>query len=268
MSSPSSTGVVLVGAETTARDLTWQAFANLGVTVSTTTKPKGVEEDTILVPTDATGLAACAHLSLDDAASRRFQLTADPARLRRFAADELGLPIAETPAHLVTILVARSTDPNTGALATWFCEPITQSEGVWVQPAALSIAARDAARSIAARITNALGGVGLYTVTLSIEAEDAFLHHTTCLPTAAGDVTLATQRLDQYELLARAVLNLPCDSTLFTPGAALATGDALDLAQVLAIPESNVLMHNGTNLVFATAETAEDARTRIQHLAE
>lgn len=267
MTSPSSTGVVLVGADTPARNLTEQAFANLGVSVSVTTKPSSAPEGATLVPTDESGLAACAKLSLDDATSRRFQLTADPARLRRFAADELGLPTAETPAHLVTVLVARSTDPNTDALATWFCEPIEQSESVWMQPASLSIAARDAARSIAARITNALGGVGLYTVTLSIEAEDAFLHHTTCLPTAAGDVTLATQRLDQYALLARAVLNLPCDSTLFTPGAALATGDAMDLAQVLAIPESNVLLSGDTNLVFATAETAEDARTRIQHLA-
>jgi phosphoribosylglycinamide formyltransferase 2 len=67
----------------------------------------------------------------------------------------------------ITLLTVRSVDPASGEGATWFCEPIghRQDRGDYVeswQPAQMTTAALESARSVAARITGALGGRGVF----------------------------------------------------------------------------------------------------------
>ena len=124
----------------------------------------------------------------------------------------------------ITLLVVRSIDPTTGELATWFCEPIGHRQDAsgyvesW-QPMPLSPAALDSARSIAARITNALGGRGVFGVELFISGDEVYFSEVSPHPHDTGMVTLSTQRVDEFALHARAILGLPIDVTCISPGA-------------------------------------------------
>lgn len=133
----------------------------------------------------------------------------------------------------VTLLTVRAVDPQTGELATYFCEPIghRQSGGDYVeswQPQPMSEIAHGTARSIAARIVNALGdpargarfsGRGVFGVELFVKGDEVFFSEVSPRPHDTGLVTLATQRLSEFELHARAVLGLPVNVDLVSPGA-------------------------------------------------
>lgn len=173
----------------------------------------------------------------------------------------------------VTILAARSVDPETGQLATWFCEPIgTSHNGPYLtecwQPAPLTEAAMGNARSIAARVTGALECCGVFAIELFVDGEEVYFSQASPLPRLAGMLTRATQRLDQFELQARASLGLPIDATLVSPGAARVVRDVADqatpaaLAAAMAVEETGVQVIGQHILVRSTAETVEEARER------
>ncbi|WP_066523954.1 ATP-grasp domain-containing protein [Corynebacterium bouchesdurhonense] len=178
----------------------------------------------------------------------------------------------------VTILAVRSVDPATGELATWFCEPIgTRHErGRLVQsfqPAQLTEAAMDNARSIAARVTGAMNSCGVHSVELFIDGEEVYFSQATPRPTLDGMVTRATQRLDQFELHARASLRLPIDATLISPGASQLVpteGRAVTtecLARAMAVEETGVQVLASALLMRSTGETAEEAQERAARAA-
>ncbi len=186
----------------------------------------------------------------------------------------------------VTMLTVRSLDPETGKEATWFCEPIghRQDNGDYVeswQPAPMSDAALDNARSVAARITNALGGRGVFGVELFIKGDDVFFSEVSPRPHDTGMVTMATQRFNEFDLHARAILGLPIDTTLVSPGAsAVIYGiDARDtdieftgLSAALSVPETDVRLfgkpvsykRRRLGVAVSTAETIQEARERSQ----
>ncbi|SDL94886.1 formate-dependent phosphoribosylglycinamide formyltransferase [Corynebacterium mycetoides] len=171
----------------------------------------------------------------------------------------------------VTIITARSIDPATGQLATWFCEPIgTRHEAgrlveAW-QPAPLSEAAMDNARSIAARITGKIGAQGVYSVELFVAGDDVYFSDVNPRPSLDGMITRATQRVDQFDLHARAVAGLPIDVTLVTPGATrfvpAAAIDRESMARVLAVEETGVQVLPDMALVRSTGDTVDEARER------
>ncbi|SDS85274.1 ATP-grasp domain-containing protein [Corynebacterium timonense] len=174
-----------------------------------------------------------------------------------------------------TILAARSIDPETGQLATWFCEPIgTHHEDghlveVW-QPAPLSADAMDNARSIAARITNAIGVQGIYAIDLFVDGDEVYFSQVSARPTLDGMVTGATQRVNEFDLHARAVLGLPIDVTLTSPGAARfvsAPASHTGLADALAVPETGVEVAGDTVVVRSTGENVAEARERAREAA-
>lgn len=175
----------------------------------------------------------------------------------------------------VTIITARSIDPQTGQLATWFCEPIgtRHEEGRLVetwQPAPLSEAAMDNARSIAARITGRIGAQGVYSIELFVAGDEVYFSDVTPQPSLDGMITRATQRVDQFDLHARAVAGLPIDVTLVTPGAARfmpVSNLGFDrLARALSVPETGVQVLDDGQLVLlrSTGETIEEARERAE----
>lgn len=175
----------------------------------------------------------------------------------------------------ITLLAVRSVDPATGKLATWFCEPIghINHDGrlleSW-QPTALSPGALDNARSMAARISNALGGRGLFAVEMFVSGDDVYFSGVTPRPHDVATVTLNSQRFSQYDLHARAVLGLPIDTTLISPGACtMLYRPVTDLAAALSVPEADVRLYRDERaMVLATAETVDDARSRAAQAAE
>lgn len=155
----------------------------------------------------------------------------------------------------VTLLAVRSIDPATGQMATWFAEPIGHDHrdggliDSW-QPLQLSQVALENARSVAARISNELGGRGVYGVELFIAGDDVHFSSVSPRPTDTGMVTMATQRYSQFDLHARAILGLPIDVTLTSPGAARMLRSEVDaenlsyggLEEAFAHPETSVVL--------------------------
>ena len=204
--------------------------------------------------------------------------------------------LAETVVEIdyaVTLLTVRSDGPSGPSLH--FCEPIghRQVDGdvleSW-QPQQMSEAALGAAKSVAARIVRALGGRGVFGVELLVRGDEVYFSDVSVRPYDSGLVTLRTQRLSEFELHARAVLGLPVDTILVSPGAAEVTysgaesadeangrhGGRTDpgavLAEVLAVAESDVRLfghHEGSSrrrlgLALATAPDVMAARDRVR----
>lgn len=189
----------------------------------------------------------------------------------------------------VTLLTVRSVDAATGEDATWFCEPIghRQEHGDYVeswQPAQMSREALEAARSVAARITGALGGRGVFGVELFVKGNDVYFSEVSPRPHDTGMVTMGSQRFSEFDLHARAILGLPIDTTLVSPGAsAVIYGDVegrapsyTGLAQALAVPEAEVRIfgkpeshaRRRMGVAFTTAEDTDTARRTAKQAAD
>lgn len=113
----------------------------------------------------------------------------------------------------ITLLTVRH------AGGTTFCDPIghTQVDGdyreSW-QPAALPDGVLERAREVAARVTEALGGWGVYGVELFVVGDEVLFSEVSPRPHDTGLVTLVSQDLSEFALHARAVLGLPAGEVL------------------------------------------------------
>jgi len=181
----------------------------------------------------------------------------------------------------VTLLAVSSEGPRGPQIE--FCAPIGHSRaeaGVlecW-QPQQLSPAALDAARSIAARIVKALGGRGVFGVELMVAGDEVYFADVTARPRQSAWVTLRSQRLSAFELQARAILGLPVDTMMTSPGAARAVSPGAGapgggpLARALGVPESDVRLFGpapqaNSWVALATAPDVAAARERARDVA-
>jgi len=111
-----------------------------------------------------------------------------------------------------------------GQIETQYCEPIghVQVAGDYVeswQPQRMTPAALERARQIAKAVTDDLGGQGLFGVELFVKGDMVWFSEVSPRPHDTGLVTLATQVQSEFELHARAILGLPVETTLRSPGA-------------------------------------------------
>lgn len=188
----------------------------------------------------------------------------------------------------ITLLTVRGINPATGKVATWFCEPIghRQEDGDYVeswQPMEMNERALDNSRSVAARITNALGGRGVFGVELFVSGDDVYFSEVSPRPHDTGLVTLASQRFSEFELHAKAILGLPVDVTLISPGASAVIYGGLEsqevsysgLAEALAVEETDVRLFakpeafakRRMGVAVSTAEDTDTARERATRAA-
>lgn len=97
---------------------------------------------------------------------------------------------------------------------TSFCAPVghRQVDGdyheSW-QPQPMSDAARATAESMAQKVTEALGGRGLFGVEFFIKGDDVWFSEISPRPHDTGMVTMISQDLSEFALHARAILGLP-----------------------------------------------------------
>lgn len=103
---------------------------------------------------------------------------------------------------------------------TSFCEPIghVQVNGDYRQswqPQAMTAAALTQSREIAAQITEALGGRGIFGVELFIKGDEVIFSEVSPRPHDTGMVTMISQDLSQFALHARAILGLPIPNIHF-----------------------------------------------------
>ena len=187
----------------------------------------------------------------------------------------------------ITLLTVRALD-RSGQVDTHFCEPIghLQVKGDYVeswQPQPMSPAARARAQEIAAAVTGNLGGRGIFGVELFIKGDQVWFSEVSPRPHDTGMVTLATQRQNEFELHARAILGLPVDVSLREPGASAVIYGGMDASGIayegvddaLRIPgvdlrlfgKPEAFVRRRMGVALATAATIDDARTRAKAAA-
>ncbi len=187
----------------------------------------------------------------------------------------------------ITLLTVRALGRD-GVIETHFCEPIghVQVAGDYVeswQPQAMSAAALAKARDYAKAVTDNLGGTGIFGVELFVKDDAVWFSEVSPRPHDTGMVTMATQWQNEFELHARAMLGLPVDTSLRSPGASAVIYGGHDaqamkfdgVADALAAegtdvrlfgkPESFVKRRMGVAL--ARAATTAEARTRAKACA-
>jgi phosphoribosylglycinamide formyltransferase 2 len=191
----------------------------------------------------------------------------------------------------ITQLTVRARGAN-GEVETHFCEPIghMQVNGDYVeswQPQPMSSTALQAAREMAKQVTDNLGGLGIFGVELFVKPNPAgdqvWFSEVSPRPHDTGMVTMCTQRLNEFELHARAILGLPVDVSLRRPGASAviyggmdAKGIAFeDVDKAMQIPESEIRLfgkpeafpRRRMGVALANADTVDEARRRAKEAA-
>lgn len=178
----------------------------------------------------------------------------------------------------ITLLTVRSITGTT------FCEPIghIQVNGdyreSW-QPQPMSEQALAEARDIARKITDALGGYGIFGVELFIKDNHAIFSEVSPRPHDTGMVTMISQDLSEFALHARALMELPVPGIRFygpsCSRAIVVEGDTKEvvfenLDQVLAEPGTQIRIfgkpeihgHRRMGVILSTAPTLEEARAK------
>jgi len=179
----------------------------------------------------------------------------------------------------ITLLTVRARGAG-GEIETRFCTPIghVQVAGDYVeswQPHAMSEVALARAQEVANKVTDDLGGQGVFGVELFVKGDDVWFSEVSPRPHDTGMVTMITQWQSEFELHARAILGLPVNTRLKSPGASAVIyggveGKALafdGVAEALAVantdlrlfgkPESFIKRRMGVALAFADdVETA------------
>ena len=127
----------------------------------------------------------------------------------------------------ITLLTVRN---ETG---TTFCEPIghIQKDGDFIfswQPMNMSEIAKQKAIDVAKKITDGLGGRGLFGVELFVKGDDVYFSEVSPRPHDTGMVTMITQSQPQFALHVRAVLGLPLDYINYGAGASAAYKSTTD----------------------------------------
>ena len=152
----------------------------------------------------------------------------------------------------ITQLTVRALAAD-GSVETFFCDPIghVQVSGDYVeswQPHPMHPAALQRSREIAKAVTDNLGGQGLFGVELFVKGENVWFSEVSPRPHDTGMVTMITQWQNEFELHARAILGLPVDTTLKSPGASAviyggveAAGIVFDgVAEAMRVPNSDI----------------------------
>lgn len=180
----------------------------------------------------------------------------------------------------ITLLTVRHS------AGTAYCEPVghIQVDGdyreSW-QPQPMAPVAIEKAKEYAKKVTDALGGYGIFGVELFIKGDDVIFSEVSPRPHDTGMVTMISQDMSEFALHARAVLGLPVPGIRFYgPSASRAIvveGDTKkvemsNLAEVLSEPgvqirifgKPEVKGHRRMGVILATADTLEEARAKAK----
>ena len=152
----------------------------------------------------------------------------------------------------ITQLTVRALAAD-GCVETHFCEPIghVQVSGDYVeswQPHPMRTAALQKSRDIAKAVTDNLGGQGVFGVELFVKGDEVWFSEVSPRPHDTGMVTMCTQVQTQFELHARAILGLPVNTALKTPGASAVIYGGVDaqgivfdgVADALRVPNTDI----------------------------
>lgn len=180
----------------------------------------------------------------------------------------------------ITLLTVRNVN------GTVFCEPIghIQVDGdyrySW-QPQPMSEKAIEQAREIAKKVTDALGGYGIFGVELFVKDDEVIFSEVSPRPHDTGMVTMISQDKSEFALHVRALLGLPIpEIRFFGPSASRAVvvegnSDKVvfdNLEEVLAEPGTDMRIfgkpevkgHRRMGVILATADSVEEAKEKAE----
>jgi len=184
----------------------------------------------------------------------------------------------------ITLLTVRAMGAD-GQVETQFCAPVghVQVNGDYVeswQPQAMTAAALQSARDIAKKITDDLGGLGLFGVELFVKGDEVWFSEVSPRPHDTGMVTMCTQVQNEFELHARAILGLPVNTALRQPGASAVIYGQMDqmgiafegVADALRVPDSDIRLfgkpesftRRRMGVALATGCDTDEARARAK----
>ncbi len=183
----------------------------------------------------------------------------------------------------ITLLTVRTK--NQGTL---FCEPIghIQVEGdyheSW-QPQPMTEVALQRAKEMAKAVTDALGGYGIFGCEFFVKGDEVWFSEVSPRPHDTGMVTMISQNMSEFEIHLRAILGLPMEIKLLSPGASYCfhakdygVAPLYDgLVEALSIPDTKVRIFGKPTtrpkrrmgVALAVADTIEDARRRAKEAA-
>ena len=188
----------------------------------------------------------------------------------------------------ITLLTVRALNAE-GEIETYFCDPIghVQKEGDYIeswQPQRMSPLALKRSQEIAAKVTASLGGRGLFGVELFIKGDDVWFSEVSPRPHDTGMATMASQYQNEFELHARAILGLPVDTRLRSPGASAVIYGSMDktgiafegVDQALQVPQSEIRLFGKPEafekrrmgVALASGESANEALNRAKQAAK
>ena len=179
----------------------------------------------------------------------------------------------------ITLLTVRH------AGGTSFCAPIghIQIDGdyreSW-QPQIMPKPAFDKARMIAKKVTEALGGRGIFGVELFIKDNEVYFSEVSPRPHDTGMVTMVTQNMSEMELHVRAILGLPIPYISCKPGASRAILSEIKtnnpaftgIEEALKIPDTTIRIfgkpvaysHRRMAVALAIGKNIKDARAKTK----
>ncbi len=184
----------------------------------------------------------------------------------------------------ITQLTVHALDEG-GRVQTFFCEPIghVQVHGDYVeswQPQVMSPVALQRSREIAWKITDNLGGLGIFGVELFVRGDEVWFSEVSPRPHDTGMVTMCSQRQSEFELHARAILGLPVDTSLVAPGASAVIYGQLEakgiafsgVVEALNVPQSDIRLfgkpesftRRRMGVALANGKDIEEARSRAK----
>lgn len=184
----------------------------------------------------------------------------------------------------ITQLTVRALNER-GEVQTYFCEPIghVQVNGDYVeswQPQAMTTIAMVRARELAKKITDNLGGLGIFGVELFVKDDEVWFSEVSPRPHDTGMVTMCSQKQSEFDLHARAILGLPVDTTLSAPGASAVIYGQLEekgiaftgLGEALSVPQSDIRLFGKPEsfkkrrmgVALANGANTDEARTRAK----
>ncbi|MEO6291153.1 MAG: formate-dependent phosphoribosylglycinamide formyltransferase [Burkholderiaceae bacterium] len=176
----------------------------------------------------------------------------------------------------ITLLTVRAKGAS-GVIETSFCEPIghIQVSGDYVeswQPQTMPSLALQRSREIAKAVTDNLGmgldgastGLGLFGVELFVQGDMVWFSEVSPRPHDTGMVTFTTQVQNECELHARAILGLPVNTALRSPGASAVIYGGLEAQGIVFDGVAEALQVPGTDIrLFGKPESFAKRRMGV-----
>ena len=180
----------------------------------------------------------------------------------RGSADELIVEEFINFDYEITLLTARNEKE------TIFCPPIghIQKDGDYIfswQEMQMSETALNKAKEIAKKITDGLGGRGIFGVELFIAGDEVYFSEVSPRPHDTGMVTMITQTQSEFALHIRAVLGLPLGFEFIKEGTSAAfKADTDSYAPQFEIDDS-LFSENSRFIVFGKPESHKGRRMGV-----